>query len=312
MNIRTLICFKTVAELKHYTKAANQLYLTQSALSKTIRNLEQEIKVSLFEKHGRNVTLTRAGEVFYDHVIRALGELNAGVTEAQSQEEREKQSIVLSVVFSDYATQLPEKLLAFRRQHPNCQYSIEYKYTSAIMRDLFSESCDMGICGDFPSDGKYADVARHLLDREPVAIVVSKHHRFALRDCVEVEELRDEPFIIWNRSGLGTNKLILDLCKAQGFEPNFFMEAYSNLGVINAVATGMGIAVLPRSEDLGHANIKFVQLKTQTPPTRNVYLVWKKDRRLSPVASSFRDMLVSWDFQRTQQQRATEYSGIFC
>lgn len=310
MNVRTLICFKTVAELKHYTKAANQLYLTQSALSKTIRGLETEIKVSLFKKQGRNVVLTQAGEVFYDHVIRALDELNAGISEAQSQEERELQSIALSVVFSDYATQLPEKLLAFRRYYPNCQCSIEYKYTTAIMRDLFNETCDIGVCGDFPDDGKYADVERHLLDQEPAVLVVGRHHRFAGRESVSVEELRDEPFVIWHRSGFGTNKLIIDLCRECGFEPNFFMEAYSNLGVINAVATGTGIAVLPETEVAGRADLAVVPLDS-APLMRKVYLVWKKDRQLSPAATAFRDMLVAWDFQRTQQ-RSSEYGGISC
>ena len=71
MNFQSLVYFKTVAELQHYTKAASTLFITQPALSKAIHNLEVELGVTLFQKEGRNVTLTPSGAVFYEYVKRA-------------------------------------------------------------------------------------------------------------------------------------------------------------------------------------------------------------------------------------------------
>ncbi len=81
MNTHTLVCFKTVADIKHFTKAADALFLTQSALSKIVHKLEVELEITLFKKQGRNVVLTQAGELFYKRVTRALNEINIGITE---------------------------------------------------------------------------------------------------------------------------------------------------------------------------------------------------------------------------------------
>lgn len=150
-----LVCFRVAAELQHITKAADKLYLSQSALSKMIRALEDELEVSLFQRQGRNVVLTAAGQAFYNHVARALDELDAGITEARHYMEVESNTIGLSVLFSDFAKHLPERILAFHRSCPLCHFSVEYKYSSAIVRDLFSGSVELGICGFVPDTGDY-------------------------------------------------------------------------------------------------------------------------------------------------------------
>lgn len=83
MNIEKLRCFKTVAETKHLTHAAESLFMSQPALSKLMASLESELNISLYEKEGRNIVLTEAGKVFYPHVVTALHELDEGIMAAQ-------------------------------------------------------------------------------------------------------------------------------------------------------------------------------------------------------------------------------------
>ena len=77
MNYQSLIYFKRVAELQHYTRAAKALYMTQPALSKAIRNLEEELGASLFRREGRNVVLTPYGSLFYEYVKRSVEEMDS-------------------------------------------------------------------------------------------------------------------------------------------------------------------------------------------------------------------------------------------
>ena len=98
-----------------------------------------------------------------------------------------------------------------------------------------------------------------LLWKNPCTLIVGKNHRFASMDKVRVEDLRNETFVIWNRSNLGTNKDLIDICKPHGFLPNFGAEAFNDMGVLSAVAMGEGIASLPLSQNLPFPS---------TPPSR--------------------------------------------
>jgi DNA-binding transcriptional LysR family regulator len=293
MNTHALVCFKTVADIKHFTKAADALFLTQSALSKIVHKLEVELEITLFKKQGRNVVLTQAGELFYKRVTRALNEIEIGITEAKRQEEIENLTIFIAAIFSLYAVHLPEKILTFRRQYPNCRFSIEYKYTSAILRDVVNEYCEIGICGDFPTDKEFSGIGKHLLFREPATFVVGKNHHLADRVTVSVEELKEEPFVIWNRSQLGTNKVIIELCKSHGFEPNFAIEAFNDYGVLNAVAMGEGVALVPTTGIINLSEVVPIQLDEDYPLARDIFLAWQKKKKLSPMAAEFKDMLIS-------------------
>lgn len=293
MNTQTLLCFITAAELNNFTKAANQLYITQSALSKAISNLESELNCSLFEKEGRRMILTAAGKEFYKHAVKALSEINEGIAKAQYMARQDMTTLTLSVLFCPYAYQLPELLFPFRSRHPNCNISITYKYTSNILKDLLNDSCDLGICGFFPSTGMFQSLERHILFREAVDLAVGYNHRFADRDEVDGSELRNESFIIWNRSQLGINKLLYDLGREYNFTPNITQECFHDFGVSNAVAAGEGVAIFPGTVEHGSARIKRIKLHTDIPFTRDIFLVWRHNRNLAPHAIDFRDMLIS-------------------
>ena len=84
MNLQQLYYFKTVAELEHYTRAAEMLRVNQSSLSHAMQSLEQELNVRLFSRSGRNVVLSQYGKMFLPHVLQALDTLENGVTELRS------------------------------------------------------------------------------------------------------------------------------------------------------------------------------------------------------------------------------------
>jgi DNA-binding transcriptional LysR family regulator len=293
MTKEMLVYFRTAAEFEHMTKAADKLYITQSALSKTIRALEEEMEVDLFQRRGRNVVLTAAGEAFYKHVVRALDELDEGIAEAKRHMEVESNIIHLSVLFTQFASQLPEKILAFHRGYPLCHFSVEYKYTSAVVEDLLSGSSELGVCGYVPDTGNYAKIEKKLIQREPASIIVGKNHRLAKRSTVTADDIRDEKFVVWKWSELGINQEIKKIGEKCGFTPRIGYEGHNDLAVLNAVAVGEGIAVVPVGGTLDLSQVVPVKLEMDSPLTWEVYLAWRKDIKLSALAVQFRNMLLS-------------------
>lgn len=292
MNYQSLIYFKTVAELQHYTRAASALFVSQPALSKAIRNLEREFGTALFRKDGRNVTLTKSGAIFYEYVKRSVDEIDEGIAAVRRLADIERNTIFLSALFSMYAYYLPDKLLRFRHLHPSCRFSMEYKYTTAVLQDVLKGRAELGICSNFDTKGEYASLKKLVLYQQPIGLIVGNDHRFAGRKKVRVEELKDERFIIYVRSSLGTNKILTDLCAPYGFEPNFFAEAYNDFGVFGMVSAGDGIAIIPTTGILNMSGVTQVSLDVDFPPTREMNIVWNANNKLSPMAVRFRDMLV--------------------
>ena len=113
------------------------------------------------------------------------------------------------------------------------------------------------------------------------------------RSSVSIEDLRDERFIVYIRSFRGTNQMLYDLCSPYGFEPNIAMEAYNDYGVLNSVASGDGIAIIPTTRFLERPDVVRIPLDLKEPLMRDLTLVWRKNEKLPPAAAAFRDMLIS-------------------
>ena len=293
MTREMLTCFRVAAELEHITRAADKLYITQSALSKMIRSLEEELEVTLFQRRGRNVVLTAAGEAFYRHVTRALDELDNGILEARHYMELESNTVHLSLLFSDFANRLPEQILAFHRTYPLCHFSVEYKYTSGVVRDILSGAAELGVCGYIPDTGEYQKLEKRLLASSAAAIIVGKNHPAAKSGVLNTAELRDEKFIVWNWTGLGINQEIHKMAAEFGFTPRIALEGRNDLAVLNAVAVGEGISVAPLTGQMDLSHVVPVRLEPEFPLYREIYLTWRKDMKLSDLAVQFRNMLIA-------------------
>ena len=292
VNYQSLIYFKVVAEQCHYTRAANLLYITQPALSKAIRNLEKELGAQLFEKDGRNVSLTEYGRLFYDYVKRSVEEIDRGIEAVRHKVEVEHNTIFLGALFSMYALFLPEEIIRFRRRSPTSKFHLEYLYTSAILNGVLEGRYELGICSDFDNVHDCTGLNKYNLYKEEVSLFVAKNHPFASRASVDVSELRDQRFIVYVRSTRGTNKLLYDLCAPYGFTPNIVAEAYNDYGVIGAVSTGEGIAIIPSSGFINLHSVSKVNLNLDEPLMREINVVWRKSDALPPKANDFLEMLI--------------------
>jgi len=292
MNYQSLIYFKTVAELQHFTQAANQLFITQPALSKAIHNLEAELGCSLFQRIGRNVVLTEYGLCFYNYVKRSVEEIDEGVEAVKHLVAVNKNTIHISALFSVHSLFLPNCIYCFRQENPHVHFVLEHKFTSSVLDDMIKRKCDLGICSNFVAEGPLNNLDRVSLFQEKLCLIVNKKHPFANRSVISPNELRDEPFIVYSWSKHGINHILTQVCNEYGFEPYIHAEGYNDYGIFGMVAAGEGIAITAASDAFKNDNVVQVEIDTNVPMLRDIFLVWRKGELRSPSVEAFRKRLI--------------------
>ncbi|MFF1421828.1 LysR family transcriptional regulator [Streptomyces sp. NPDC058280] len=288
MEIHQLRYVQAIAETGSFTAAAARLYLAQPSLSVQVRKLEHELGAALFERSGRHVTLTAAGEVFLQHANRALGELDRAresVREAQRPAARLR--VTLGVLPSVGAGLLPGALASLRREHPEVTVSV-------VERDSSEEFVDMVRTNrlDLAAVRKQtvqAELSRMPLAREPLAAVLPPGHPLAGRSETSLRALAGESYVAMP-AGSALRELMESACRRVGFAPAIAIEARHLASVWAMVRAGIGICVLP--ELAADAGLPTVHI--QEPYLhRDLVVVWRGAGGLAPPSRAIVRHLVS-------------------
>jgi DNA-binding transcriptional LysR family regulator len=288
-TFRQLQIFATVVRHSSYSRAAEELHLTQPAVSMQVRQLERLAGLPLIEQRGRNIALTEAGDELLRHantVINALREAREGLDALRG---LRAGTLNLSAV-STAKYFAPHVLAAFTRQHPGIAIRISIGNREQIVGELASNAADLVIMGRPPAE---LDTEAVAFSPNPLAIIAAANHAFAGRPEVSWEELAGQSFLMRER-GSGTRAAMERLFADRGVAIRTAMEASSNETIKQAVIAGMG---------LGFLSLHTVGLELQAgriavlrvpglPLVRQWYLIARRARRLSPAAAAFRDYLL--------------------
>lgn len=292
MNWQHLTYFKTTAELQNFTQAAEQLYVTPSALSKAIHNLENELGFPLFRKHGRNVALTPFGKTFYQYVSVAANDLQEGLSAVYRQMGLRTGRISVAGIYTMCTDYLPPRIKEFKLEYPDVTFSIDYQITSKVLSGILEGNYDLGFCGDYELDAEeYSGIEHTLIKVENLVIAASKDHWMAEKPYVEIKQLAKEPFIIYRNVNSGISYNFWPLFQKAGFTPRIAFEVTDDHSLLGLVAAGLGIALIADNPALHSDNVIIRHLKGLYP-TRNQYMIWQKDRFLSDVVLAFRDVVL--------------------
>lgn len=291
LNLFHLKYFLTLARCQHYTKASEELMITQPTLSYAISNIEKELGVRLFEKDGRNVVLTKDGRKFASDVETILDSLDASIEKVKLSGEGNG---VLDIGFLRVVGTffLPKLMRDFLNAN------IDKKIT-------FNLFTDTGLTGDL-IDGlknkKYDVVFCSKFDNEPAVefvpvfsqnliLVVNSKHPLAYRDTISLEETLDYTYINFAKKS-GIRQITDKLFKKIGAYPkNVYCEIEEDIVIAGLVSEGFGIAILPDMEILDLMNIKKIQI---TYPTweRLIYMAYLKDSYMTQVQKNFCDFAI--------------------
>jgi DNA-binding transcriptional LysR family regulator len=186
MDLQQLEYFRVVARLEHVTRAAEELAMTQPALSRALARLEADLGVPLFERVGRTVRLTRYGAVFLRRVERALGELQEGRRELADLAGAEHGAIALGFLRSFGAELVPRLVKRFSAQHPHVQFIFSQSDRAGLARQLHAGEIDLCITSAPPPPR----VAWQALFDQEMLLIVGRRHRLARRGTVRDVQAR--------------------------------------------------------------------------------------------------------------------------
>jgi DNA-binding transcriptional LysR family regulator len=245
MELRHLRYFAAVAETCHFGQAAEQLHVAQPALSYAIRQLEDELNVTLFNRTTRHVSLTAAGEFLKLEVARIL----AGVDDAERGVRRiaAGRSGLLRVGLTGTAafSHLPRLARMLREELPGVAMEIQADMLTPMQcEQLRSGALDVGVLRP-PAVGD--DIELRIIDVEPLVLAVSADHRLAAEPVVSLTDLRSETFVAYSSRDSAVNDAVLRSCKRAGFVPHREHSAPGTAVLLALVAAGFGVAVLPAS-----------------------------------------------------------------
>ncbi len=292
MNYNHLWYFKEVAELLHFTKAADNLYISQPALSRSISQLEFDLGVRLFDKVGRNVTLTAAGEFLYNQIIENISGIDNGIEETRKLSECDRQTIRIAAMHSMYANYLPELILRHKKNAFNTKFHLEYKGTSQIIEEVAHDKFDFGICSDFELETAPKSLERFPVRTEKLVFISGKNHKLVDRQNIELKELIDEKFVVYLNTPNGLNAPLKKACHRAGFEPNIVIEGYNDYGVFGHVSAGEGISIVSEKCGASFEQVVILDVVLPQPFIRHIYLIWNNEVEMLQNKKEFRSLLI--------------------
>lgn len=302
MNWQHLMYFKKVAECKILTKAAEELYLTPSALSRAINSLESEIGIVLFDRQGRSIVLNRYGRLFYDYVKRATMEIENGLNIIQGLADIRQGNVRVNSIFSVGTNFIPGLLSDFyqKEEHKQIRIELSQRTTAQILVDIDNGDLDIAFCGEFDHINKFANINREPLYDEKIMLIVPDGHPLSKKDTACFDDIKDEIFIGYNNS-TGIINSIYDAVARKGitnFRFRTFLESNEDNNTTNLVKKGLGIAFAVDNPSLYSGGIKVLEL-SDLDFIRTIYMVWKRDAYQSPAVRTFRKSVLLYNKEPT-------------
>lgn len=290
MELRQIRYFVAVARKKHFTQAAEELRLAQPALSQQIQQLEQELRVALFVRTSRRVSLTPAGEAFFIRAERILAEVERAHREMQEFAGLGRGHVSIGALQSLGVFRIPALLARFHARHPGIEISLREEANEKLLELLNTGELDLSLIQiTKPSSSPDIDSSSIITEQiltEELVLVVAPDHPLAGRQQVEMRELRDEPFVLF-KPGSGLRRVITQSSRDAGFTPRILFES-GELGMLRSlVAEGLGVTILPRSvAEAPGREVSILSLGTPGP-MRTILLAWQTPIAHSPAASAF-------------------------
>ena len=284
MELTQLRYFQVAAYYEHISRAAEELNISQPALSTMISRLEKELGLPLFDHSGRSIVLNQNGRRFLERVNRILTEVDNSRRELQDMAEESNNSVSLAAS----SPQFLQGMHVFIKQHPNYQWNQRVANHEEIITLLQRGKIDLAVS----SPGIYAgEFESTLLLHDIFRLAVHKDHPLAQRKSVQLETLMNERFILLLKGfpfRTQTDQIFAEL----GIKPRFVMECDHLLRreLVNANA---GITIASQSASFRHLfsqDIRFLELEN-IHHTRDIVLVHRKGRYLNRAARQFADFL---------------------
>lgn len=245
LTFRQLRYFLVLTEELHFGRAAKRLHISQPPLSASLRQLEEELGVQLFDRNSKSVTMTAAGEVFQRQVRHLLEQLDGSRNLVQRV--AAGASGILRVGFTQAMIfrQLPAALKRLQSMHPGIELQLLERNSADLVDAVESGQLDVGFIHSMPLPETLSSLT---IANEPFLCCLPVNHPLANRDTVKIHDLIGEPLIMFTRS-LAPHYYdrLVSLFHITDLEPNIKHEVSQWLTIVALVSQGMGVALVPQA-----------------------------------------------------------------
>ena len=289
MNLQQLEYFKVIAETENFTTASNILLVTQPALSKAISKLEEELNVPLFEREGRNIKITKFGEVFLKYAESALNDIERGIEKIQDMKKNNDRVISVSSTYCIGATFMPFLISNFLNNNMQTKFNFNNQTTVEILKDLKYGKIDFGFFDNIDSISNYPEIEVALVKKEEYVLIVPKNHPLSNKEDVYLKDLKEENFIVYNSKD---NEKKISYAELIGYTPKISVEPTEAGMLAGLVSAGAGIAIVINTPMINTNKISKLKINDEIGYNK-IYMGWNKEAYISKSADEFKEYVIS-------------------
>ena len=289
LNLNQLRIFQAVAEARSFTRAAELVHLTQPGISKHIKQMEEHYGAPLFDRLGKKVALTEAGEILSEATREIMASLTAAEQRIGELKGLHGGKLVLGASFPLGIYVLPGILAAFRKQYPAVEVTVDISLSEKIVAKVLANKLDLGLITPGANDPRL--FARQFMTDELIAIA-PRNHRWASKKRIRPQELLGETFIVSAR-GAGTRAVVEERLKEMGIVLSNVVDFGNVEGVKRAVEAGLGVSIQARSvveREISAGSLTGLALAGVDAKLARFY-IRRKDKHLSHAAQAFLALL---------------------
>lgn len=303
-TFRQMQIFEAIVRLESFTRAAEELFLTQPTVSTQFKKLSDAIEVPLLDQSGRKLKPTEAGEELY-RAIRQIFDVMANLDMRIAALKGVQRGRLRLGVITTAKYFAPEILGAFCRDYPEIDISLKVSNRERILERILNNEDDLYILGQPP--GQELNLTAYPFAPNPLVVMAGREHPLCKESNISIERLAQEPLIV-RETGSGIRDTTMRLFTDRGLTPKVRMELGSNEAIKHAVVGGLGVAVLSlHTLVLEGADGPLDVLDVEGfPIERKWYLAHSRDKELSPAAKVF------LEFARASEPMITERMKALC
>jgi len=276
MELRHLRYFVAAADALNISQAAKHLHVSQPPLSRQIRDLEQELGTALFDRGHKKLKLTPAGQYFLDEARKILSHTKRATRAAKAAGAGHAGDITIGFLSPLGGMFLPGILHSYRKKFPLVDVDLAEMVPREQLEALLDSKIDLAFVAAVEVQSA-SDFAFEPVMQVELRLALPLEHRLARLRNVPLAELEEEPFIILKRSAApATHDFLLRLCRSSGFEPNIAKQSESARSILDLVAAGIGVSIVPEHFRRYPSDVVLRRL-TPKPPTIPLCMVWRKN-----------------------------------
>lgn len=286
MDTTILRYFLAVAEHRNFTEAAKHLYITQSALSHLITNLEKELDAKLFIRTTRSVSLTPAGEILQANARNLLNQFDNLLGQIHEAESGVSGVLKIGYLTAPFRKILPDMIVRFKQTRPKIKIQYAHQNLSELHESLLHGMIDIAFTMSFDI-GAANDIAWTPLNQDGMCLALRKEHPMNEASQIDFTALASEPFVMLDEpENLSFHDLTLKVCASRGFIPRIVKRSPTVESVFMDVEAGFGVAIIPSSIAAGYlSDLAFIELDGVDTVFTDV-IAWRKEN-LNPCIPLF-------------------------